>query len=201
MAIDQNGLNSLLAAFTPYNNMTALREQRANLLRRLQQSTEVGKPDNVLHQEGDRKSDLRQLAAVDQQIAQTMYDEVAGRLEEERLKREAALARKERDKERALARHERFLENRSMSKLLSAAGRTTAEPRGLYSNSLSNGQGDKSYTSDVERDVQESVQYGIAAAEVASRRKNAESKAQVEESGQRHRTVHRKKNKSVNITV
>lgn len=53
----------------------------------------------------------------------------------------------------------------------------------------------------VDRDLQEAAQYGIAAAEVAVRRKSAEAKAQIEERIEKQQADHRKKNKRVNITV
>ncbi len=199
MAIDQNSLSSLLAVFAPRSNMTALREQRANLLQKLQQNP--GDPDGDRQQASDIKNNFRELAAVDQQISQAMYDEIAGKLEEERLEQEAASARKERIRERALAKHERFLENKSMGKLLSAALKSDY-PSGIGSPGVSgSGQGDISYISDAERDLQEAVQYGIAAAEVAARRKNAETKAQTEENAQKRQAAQRKKAKSVNIIV
>jgi hypothetical protein len=199
MAIDQNSLSSLLAVFAPRSNMTALREQRANLLQKLQQNP--ADPDGDRQQASDIKNNFRELAAVDQQISQAMYDEIVGKLEEERLEQEAASARKERIRERALAKHERFLENRSMGKLLSAALKS-GYPGGIGSPGVSgSGQGDISYISDAERDLQEAVQYGIAAAEVAARRKNAETKAQTEENAQKRQAAQRKKAKSVNIIV
>lgn len=199
MAIDQNSLNSLLAVFAPCSNMMALREQRARLLQKLQQNP--GNPDSDRQQAADIKNDFRELAAVDQQISQAMYDEMAGKLEEERLKQEAAAARKERVRERALAKHERFLENKSMGKLLSAAVKS-GYPGGVGSSGVSgSGQGDAGYVSAAERDLQEAVQYGIAAAEVAVRRKNAEAKAQTEENAQKRQAAQRKKAKSVNIII
>ncbi|KYZ76731.1 hypothetical protein AXX12_09985 [Anaerosporomusa subterranea] len=201
MAIDQTGLNSLLTTLTPKNNMAALREQRVNLLQKLQQRTDIGKTDGGQQQAGDIKQEIHELAAVDQQIAQEMYDEISKRLEEERLEREAAFAKKERDRERALAKHERLLENRSMSKLLSAAGKAS-HPGEPYIGAFSGGsQGDKTYVSDADHDLRESVQYGIAAAEVATRRKNAEAKAQIEERTEKRQAAHRKKTKRVNIMV
>lgn len=201
MAIDQNSLNSLLAVFAPRSNMAALREQRARLLQKLQQNPE--NQDGGRQQAEDIKNNFRELAAVDQQISQAMYEEMAGKLEEERLKQEAASARKERTRERALAKHERFLENKSMGKLLSAAVKS-GYPGGVGGPGVNgSGQGDTNYVSDAERDLQEAVQYGIAAAEVATRRKNAEAKAQTEESAQKRQAAQRKraKSKSVNIIV
>jgi len=186
---------------TPKNNMAVLREQRTNLLQKLQQRTDNDKTDNVRQQAGDIKRQIQELAVVDQQIGQAMYDEISRKLEEERLAQEAALAKKERDRERALAKHERFLENRSMSKLLSAAGKVS-HPGEAYSGAFNGGsQGDKNYASDVDRDLQESVHYGIAAAEVAARRKNAEAKAQIEKGAEKHQEANRKKTKRVNIMV
>ncbi|QJW47891.1 hypothetical protein HA075_20370 [bacterium BFN5] len=201
MAIDQNSLNRLLASLTPKSHMAALREQRTKLLQKLQQRTDNSKTGDVQQRAGNIKHQIRELAAVDQQIAQEMYDETFRKLEAERLEREAALAQKERNRERALAKHERLLESRSMSKLLSAAGKVS-QPGGAYRCDFSSDrQGDKKDVSDVTRDLQESVQYGIAAAEVTARRKNAESKAQIEESAEKHHTARRKKTKRVNIKV
>lgn len=200
MAIDQAGLNSLLATFMPKNNMTALREQRANLLQKLQQS-DTGNQDGDRQQPGDIKQQLRELVAVDQEIAQKLYDEISKKLEEKRLEREAAIAKKERDRERALAKHERLLVNRSLSKLLSAAGKAGHPGQACIGAFSGGSQEDKPYISEVDRDLRESVQYGIAAAEVAVRRKNAEAKAQIEENAERKKAAHKKKTKRVNIMV
>jgi len=201
MAIDQSSLNSLLTTLTPKNNMAVLREQRTNLLQKLQQRTDNGKTDGGRQQAGDIKQQIQELAVVDQQIGREMYDEISRKLEEKRLEREAAFAKKERDRERALAKHERLLENRSISKLLSAACKVS-HPGEAYIGAFNGGsQGDKNYVSDVDRDLQESVHYGIAAAEVAARRKNAEAKAQSEESAEKHQAAHRKKTKRVNLRV
>lgn len=199
MAIDQAGLNSLLATFMPKNNMAALREQRANLLQKLQQKIDTGSKGGERPQAAGIKEQLRELVAVDQQIAQKLYDEISHKLAEQRLAREAAIAKKERDRERALAKHERFLVNRSWSKLLSAACKTS-QPGQFGVGAVSGGsQEDKTYTSEVDNDLQESVQYGIAAAEVAVRRKNAEIKAQIEENAEKKQAAQKKKSKRVNI--
>lgn len=191
MAIDQTGLNNLLATLTPKNNMSVLREQRASVLQKLQQKIETGRP-------GELKQEMRELAAVDRQLAHGIYDEVSHRLEKERLEREAALAKKERDRERALAKHERHLVNRSMSKLLSAAVKADYPGEAAFSDGS---QGERSYVSPVDRDLQEAAQYGIAAAEVAVRRKNAEAKAQIEERTDKQQAAHRKKSRRVNIMI
>ena len=193
MAIDQTGLNNLLATLTPKNNMAVLREQRANALQKLQQKIDAGKPDAL-------KQDMQELAAVDRQLAQGIYDEVSQRLEKERVEREAAFAKKERDRERALAKHERFLVNRSMSKILSAANKADY-PGEVTISAFSDGSPkERSYVSAVDRDLQEAAQYGIAAAEVAVRRKNAEAKAQIEERIEKQQ-ADRKKNRRVNIMI
>lgn len=193
MAIDQTGLNNLLATLTPKNNMAVLREQRANVLQKLQQKMDNGKPADV-------KQEMRELAAVDQQLAKGIYDEVSQRLEEERLGREAALAKKERDRERALAKHERLLVSRSMSKILSAAVKADSGEAAISAFN-DGGKGERSYVSAVDRDLQEAAQYGIAAAEVAVRRKNAEAKAQIEEKADKQQADHRKKSRRVNIMI
>lgn len=194
MAIDQTGLNNLLATLTPKNNMAVLREQRANALQKLQQKIDAGKSDEL-------KQDMQELAAVDRQLAQGIYDEVSQRLEKERVEREAAFAKKERERERALAKHERLLVNRSMSKILSAANKADY-PGEVTISAFSDGSPkERSYVSAVDRDLQEAAQYGIAAAEVAVRRKNAEAKAQIEERIEKQQADHRKKNRRVNIMI
>ncbi len=176
MAINQNTLNSLMTTFTFNSNMMALRDQRANFLHKLQQRTDNGKMDGIQQQAGDIKHQIRNLAIVDKQSAQETYDEIYKKLEGERLEREAMFASKERDRERMLAKHERHLENRSMSKILSGSSKIN-HPAGAYSGTFSgDSQGDKKYVSDVDYELQESVQYGIAAAEVATRRKKAETR-------------------------
>lgn len=200
MAIDQAGLNSLLATFMPKNTMSALRQQRANLLQKLQQSN-TGDKDNQRQPTGDIKQQLRELIAVDQQIAQKLYDEISTKLEEKRLAQEAAIAKKERDRERALAKHERLLENRSMSKLLSAAGKAGHPGQSCIGAFSGGNREDKTYTSEVDCDLQESVEYGIAAAEVAMRRKSAEAKAQFEENAEKKQVAHKKKSKRISIMV
>ena len=194
MAIDQTGLNNLLATLTPKNNMAVLREQRANVLQKLQQKMDNGKPADV-------KQEMRELAAVDQQLAKGIYDEVSQKLEKERLEREAAVAKKERDRERALAKHERLLVSRSMSKILSAAVKADYPGETAISAFNDGGKGERSYVSAVDRDLQEAAQYGIAAAEVAVRRKNAEAKAQIEEKADKQQADHRKKSRRVNIVI
>jgi hypothetical protein len=194
MAINQTGLNNLLAILSPKNNMAVLREQRSNALQKLQQKIDAGKADEL-------KQDMQELAAVDRQLAQGIYDEVSQRLEKERVEREAAFAKKERDRERALAKHERFLVNRSMSKILSAASKA-GYPGEVTISAFSDGSPKEgSYVSAVDRDLQEAAQYGIAAAEVAVRRKSAEAKAQIEERIEKQQADHRKKNKRVNIMI
>lgn len=194
MAIDQTGLNNVLATLTPKNNMAVLREQRANALQKLQQKIETGKPAEL-------KQEMRELAAVDRQLAQGIYDEVSQKLEKERLERETALAKKERDRERALAKHERLLVSRSMSKILSAAVKADYPGEAAISAFGDGSQGERSYVSAVDRDLQEAAQYGIAAAEVAVRRKNAEDKAQIEERADKQQAAYRKKNRRVNIMI
>lgn len=194
MAINQTGLNNLLAALSPKNNMAVLREQRSNALQKLQQKIDAGKPDEL-------KQDMQELAAADRQLAQGIYDEVSQRLEKERVEREAAFAKKERDRERALAKHERLLVNRGMSKILSAANKADYPGEVTISAFSDGGQEKRSYVSAVDRDLQEAAQYGIAAAEVAVRRKGAEAKAQIEERVEKQQADHRKKNKRVNIMI
>lgn len=201
MAFDQIGLNSLLTTLTRQNNLAALRKQRANLLQELQQKPSTGKTPGRQQPAGDLKQDVKKLADHLQQSAQEIYDQVSTRLERERLEREAAFAKNERTRARALARHEGFLETRSMSKLLSASGKANHLGAPSFSTLSHGSQGEKPYISEVDRELQESVKYGIAAADVAVRRKKAESKAQIEEQAVKKRATRRKKTKRINIMV
>ena len=201
MPIDQASLNSLLTTLMPKDNMTVLRERRASLLQNLQDRKDNGNNEDGHQVVGDAKKELAELAEVDQRIAQEVYDETTRKLEEERLKLEEAFAKKERDRERLLAKHERLLENRSMSKLLSAAIKAN-HPGSPYIGDFNSGrQGDNAYVSEVERDLHESVQYGIAAAEVAARRKNAETKAQIEEAAEKKQKAYKQRMRRINIKV
>lgn len=216
MGMDQNGLNSLLAGLQPKSNLSALRDYRAGLWNKLRQAADRqqsgdGKPDQA-----NLGQDIKELSELDKKIAQEVYDEETKKLETERLKLEELAAKNGREKERALAKHERVLQNASMRSLLSAAGKISAgQPlfssgavvNSLYVDGKNAGQENSSsffneYTAGIDRDLKESVQYGIAAAEVSVRRKKAESKAQIEEAAQRHQAERKKKAKhSINIMV
>ena len=214
MGMDQSGLNRLLAELQHKSKLTALRDYRAGLWSKLSQTADQHNGDSNTDQ-AKRGQDIKELAALDKQIAQEVYEEKTRKLETERLELEEAAAKNERERERLLAKHERVLQNASMRSLLSAAGKVRAgQPLfsggaagGIHADGKRTGQGNSSsffneYTTGIDRDLRESVQYGIAAAEVSARRKRTETKAQIEEAAQRHQAERRRKaGQSVNILI
>lgn len=228
MSIDLMGLNSLLSIAQPKSNLDALKEYRNGLWKKLSQgaNTTDKKPGGPGKDDSGNQADIKrafaELEAVDKQIQQASYEEQSRKLEEENLKREEAAAKKLREREKALAKHERVLENASMRKLLSAAGkfagyRTAAgtginivSPPGL-SGINHDGCQQHSLTGkaeEINRDIKESVEFGIAAAEVARRRKQNERKEAVEEDACKNDQIgclaaakKRRKKNSINITV
>jgi hypothetical protein len=205
MPIDQMGLNNLLAIVNPKSNLTALKEYREGLQKKFEQEVRNTNTGN--------KQAIVELQAVDNQIQQTIYEEERQKLELERLKREAATAKNAREREKALAKHERALDNASMKKLYSAISNNsqvqTMAGLGLsfsfcQPSSESNNTAHPQYSlegkvEEVERDLKESSEYGIAAAEVARRRKCNQLKADIEESACKN--VKKAKKKTVNITI
>ncbi|WP_371360905.1 hypothetical protein [Sporomusa malonica] len=218
MPIDQMGLNNLLANLYPKSNLTALREYRNGLQKKLEQ-TANGNKEMLAKQDNNNNTDSKQviveLQAADKQIQQTIYEEETRKLELERLKREEAAAETLRKREKALAKHEHALSNASMSKLLSAATKSsqvnTMDGLGMTfsfsqpSSEPSNiGNAPHSLTGkvdEIERDLKESVELGIAAAEVARRRKDNELKANIEEAACKKAKKEKVKKRNVNITI
>lgn len=215
MAIDQTGLNSLLSTFQPQNNLTALRKYRENLFKKLNQA--VTNPKHLNNNEKiDTKQIIVEIQSADKQIQQSMYEEQSRKLEIERLKQEEAFAKNLREKEKALAKHERILVNACFNKLLSAAGKFSvskplnshcADNLAAFNNNTSRTSID--HNTPIDRDLKESVAFGIAAAEVSRRRKNTEIKKQAEETLEHRNTItktanaHKKKKakRSINVTI
>lgn len=220
MSIDQIGLNKLLSIVRPKSNLDSLKEHRDGLWKKLNQgiNTGTGNPDN----NSDMKQMITELAEADRQIQQATYEEESRKLELERLKREEAAAKSFREREKALAKNERALQNASMHKLLSAAGkysvyRTTPGAGAIYS--LSQGlpginnagyppQGPLGKSEEINGDIKESVEFGIAAAEVSRRRKRNQMKEENEEAIHKKDTANetgvrkkRKKKSSIDVTL
>ncbi len=218
MPIDQMGLKNLLAIVNPKSNLTALREYRERLQKKFEQET-YNKPTEMIanHNSSNTNTDTKQvileLQAVDKQIQQSVYEEETRKLELERLKREEATAKSAREREKALAKHERALNNASMNKLYSAISNNsqaqTMAGSGMTfsfcpSASEANNNAHPQYSLEgkvkaIDRDLKESTEYGIAAAEVARRRKTNQLKADIEEASCKNAKKAKKKN--VNITI
>lgn len=218
MPVDQKGLHNLLAALNPKNNLTVVREYRQGLQKKLEQAAGGGKamPDK---EDKTKTNDIKQvvveLQAADKQLQQAIYEEKTRKLELERVKNEAAAAKKLRDREKALARHERVLLNASVGKLLAAAGKVSqcnsiggagmtvscnwppAKPEGAGTSPYSlTGK-----SAEIERDLKESVAFGIAAAEVARRRKANALKADGEEAAGNKGKKEKANKRRINIII
>lgn len=227
MSIDLRGLNNLLSIVHPKSNLDSLKEYRNGLWKKLSQEANAAdrKPGGPGKSDSGTQANIRtvfvELEAVDKQIQQASYEEQSRKLEEENLKREEAAAKKLREREKALAKHERVLENASMRKLLSAAGKftgyRTAAGTGInivshpgisgISNDGCQQHSLMGKAEEINRDIKESVEFGIAAAEVARRRKQNERKEAIEEDVCKNDQVgltavkKRRKKNSINITV
>ncbi|BBB90205.1 MAG TPA: hypothetical protein PKA28_06420 [Methylomusa anaerophila] len=205
MPIDQVGLNNLLANFFPKNNLTVLREYHAGLQKKLAEKAFGNKEMLAKQDNNNANTDIKQivaeLQAADKQIRQAIYEEETRKLEIDRLKREEAAAENLRKREKALARHERVLDNASMGKLLSAASKITHKVGAGMVISLNSPHGLPGKNDEIERDLKESVEFGIAAAEVARRRKNSELKANSEEAAYKKATKEKAQKRNLNITI
>lgn len=199
MPIDQADLKNLLTALFPKDNLTALREYRNGLQKKLAQGTggnSARQDKNSIN--ADSKQVIVELQATDKNLQQAIYEDETRKIELERLKREEAAAKKMREREKALARHERVLSNASMAKLLAAVSKlnpyTTAA--GSPAAGCLSGQGEA-----IERDLKEAAEFGIAAAQVARRRKDNEQKANNEEAAGNKARQEKAKKRSINITI
>lgn len=218
MSIDQASLNMLQAMANPKSQLTALKEYRDGLQNKLEQATRnqttVNADNQTNNASSDRKQVIVELQAADKQLQQTIYEEETRKLELERLKREAAMAKNQRQRAKALANHERALTNASTGKLLSAAIKNSqyqasggTEPSlSLISPSPAEATGSQSPQSgfaskaaEIQSDLKEAVDYGIEAAEVARRRKDAEIKAAGEEAAEKK--AKKAKRRTVNIMI
>jgi hypothetical protein len=199
MRIDQNSLNDLLSMVHPQKTSDALREKREKILKNLQENDG-----------SDKKELIAELQGTERQIEMEVFEENSRKLELERLEREEASAKNSRERERALAEHERTLNNASMGKLFSAIGKASGIRNiagkyrlGTPTATDANGfQSLKERVEDINRDLNESVKFGIAAAEVARRRKNNQIKAENEEAAAKNAAIRKKKNKkSINVSL
>lgn len=213
MSINQVGLNNLLSIVRPKSTLDELKERREGLWKKLNQG--VNNNDGSIN----TKQVLLELGEADRQIQRATYEEESRKLELENLKREEAAAKKLRERERLLAKHERVLQNASMRKLLSASGKFSGYGKFSAGTSFINGAGTcGAKTGDLSQydfmrkaeeinvDVKESVEFGIAAAEVARRRKRNELKEENDGHKNCIDKVHasckkKKKKKSINITL
>lgn len=220
MAIDQNGLNNLLSIFQPKSNLTALREYREGLWKKLNEAKNTKESPDKSNSSymADTKQIIVELQSADRQIQQAVYEEENRKLEIERLKREEAMAKSLREKQKALAKHEGVLVNACLNKLLSAAGKASLnQPTSNwgttnFTNSINKDSNQQTSSSNfmdnnaaINSDLKESREFGIAAAEVARRRKNTEMKEQSEEAI-RHRNIaaahkRRRSKSSINVMV
>ncbi|CQR71739.1 hypothetical protein SOV_05370 [Sporomusa ovata DSM 2662] len=218
MPIDQMGLNNLLAIVNPQSNLTALRNYREGLQKKLEQKLHNNTTETIVNHDSsntntDDKQVIAELQSVDKQIQQTVYEEETRKLELERLKREASTAKNAREREKTLAKHERALDNASMNKLYSAISNNSqvqtmaglgmsfsfCQPSSASNNSTHPQYSLEGKVEETERDLRESAEYGIAAAEVARRRKNNQLKADIEEAACKN--AKKAKKKTVNITI
>lgn len=216
MPIDSRYLNNLMPIIQPKNNLDSLKEYRNGLWKKLSQgaNTSDKKPGGPEKSDSGTQVDIKrvfvELEAVDKQIQQASYEEQSRKLEEENLKREEAAAKKLREREKALAKHERVLENASMRKLLSATGKFPEYRTVAGTGIISDGCQQKSFmgkAEEINRDIKESVEFGIAAAEVARRRKQNERKEETEAAAHKNHeaglAIAKKKRKrnSINIMI
>lgn len=205
MPIDQVGLNTLLSVFRPKNYLETLREKREGIWKKLS--------SNVRDDSKDNKQVIADLQATDKQIQQEIYEEKSRKLELERLKREEAAAKNLRERERVYAAHERVLQTASINKLFSAtcnAAEYRAMAKGgtplLFNNGVYEKDGYTSNrllekTQEISGNIKESVEYGVAAAEVARRRKDNRIKLEIEVALTNEAARKKKRKRSINIII
>lgn len=215
MNINQKNLNDLVSIMQPRSSLDMLKERREALLRNITPNiSTAGNNENSETNVGkDIKHTIEELREIDQQIQAEIYEEETRKLEIERLKREEAAAKNFREREKVLARHEATLDGYSFNKLLSADGKArqlnTMAKSGV-SVTLTNGPlpEDKGCgssltekTEEINGDIKESVEYGIAAAEVAVRRKRERIKAEIEEAALEKKRNMKKKKKHIDVVL
>ncbi|OPX44993.1 hypothetical protein CLHUN_12250 [Ruminiclostridium hungatei] len=138
--------------------------------------------------ENDIKESINKLREYDRDIQARAYENTARRLELERLEREEVTARNLHEKGLVLARHEDTLNCYSFGKLLSAKGKMHA------SNTSSKAE-------EVGKELKESVEFGIAAARVAVRRKNNRIKEENEQALAKRNSRKNKPRKHINVVL
>jgi|GEM_PF-1432276 len=218
MIVDEKYLKDLLSSIQPgKSSLDMLRERREALLKKINQG--ISNPGDgsepPANPENDRKQAIMELMDIDQQIQREIYEEKSKKLEIERLKYEEAAAKKFREREIILARHEAALCRRSDTKLLSAGSKanglkiivksgvslTLREAAAAGDGSCLSKLTDK--LDEINRDLKESAEYRIAAAKVAARRRNNRIKKEIQEAALQKNKNKRKSQskKSINFVV
>lgn len=217
MNINQKSLNNLISIMQPRNSLDMLKEKREAQLKKLNQGlgtiTDSGK--DIKNATDSTKQAFAELRSIDEQILMEIYEEKSNKLELERLEREEATAKSLRQKENASAEHQAVLERCSMNKLFSAK-RKSLELRTMVKSGVSvtlsedlsttgkDSTGNKliQKSEEINRDIKEASEFGIAAAKVAVRRKNNQVKKENEEAAAakiKNRKV--KDKKYINVTI
>ncbi len=206
MIVNDRGLNDLLYLMQPKNSLDRLREKRETLLKKINQSTPTLK-DSLKSANGSEynvKQAFMELVAVDQEIQREVYEEKSKKLEIERLKNEEAAAKKFREKEKILARHEATLQRHSFRRLLSAGCKFNelriTEKSGVsltLREAASTGDGNgfsklSEKSEEINRDLKEAAELSIAAAKVAARRR----KNRIDEETQEAASIKKQNRKS-----
>ncbi len=220
MIVNEKGLNDLLSLIQPRNSLDRLREKREVLMKKINQSAST--PGDCFkstdNSDNNTKQAFMELVALDQQILREVYEEKSKKLEIERLKNEVAAAKKFREKEKILARHEATLQRHSFNKLLSAGCKFNelriTEKSGVsltLSEATSSGEGHSfskltEKSEEINRDIKESAELGSAAAKVAVRRRNNRINEEIQEAASikrqnRKSKIKNKFKKHINLVV
>ncbi len=215
MNINQKSLNDLLSIMQPKSSLDLLREKREAQLKKINQGLSTS-PDSGSNDANDTKKAFSELQAIDEQIQMEIYEEKSNKLELERLEREEAAAKSLRKKQKASAEHQAVLERCSINKLFSAKRKSelrTMSKSGVsltltsdFSTSNRDSAGNRlmQKSEEIDRDLRESREFGIAAAKVAARRKNIRVKKENEEAALENSKSRKGKNKNkkhINIII
>lgn len=203
MRIDQAGLNSILSVIHPRGYFNKLSEKREGIIEKLNQGMNLNK-DNA--SKNKNKQLLKELYTTDKQMQAAFYEEKSLQLRLERLKIEETTTSNLRKKDRILAEHEYTLFNASMGKLISAQGKSSELKFGRVDEGTKR---DESMQKDIferaegiNEDIKESAKLGIAAAEVARRRRNNQMKMAIEVAAKKSAArKDREKKRLINVTV
>lgn len=216
MNINQKSLTDLLSIMQPKSSLDMLREKREAQLKKINQGLSTS-PDSGSNDANDTKKAFSELQAIDEQIQMEIYEDKSNKLELERLEREEAAAKSLRKKQKASAEHQAVLERCSINKLFSAK-RKSVELRTMaksgvsltltndFSTSNRDSAGNRlmQKSEEIDRDLRESREFGIAAAKVAARRKNIRVKKENEEAALENSKSRKGKNKNkkhINIII